>query len=402
MNVNWNQFYVGTQSLEGQAFKAWKAGVEWTVEQAETGVELPKYDKIDVYDFGLTPEGDTLTLEDIKKLPKEENTIYQFYNGKFMEEIDERIGNKFAPDADQREWVVRAKKEQEERNANFLNCVRKLTPEECAETSAIASRYQQDSENVLNHSFINHTCDLQTLFDKYAIGYAKYLNNDIESAYDDVLYLGFEDEEKYHNIVKENLKAAVSHMLNYFMLGKETEEDIDTASGQLADGVIKYAHQVSTGDRSLAHLDAKVTIKGVDTQYQDILGIQNILYQLNKQGINNDAYCYNGIKSNYDTSGMEELGKKTLEVRKYCKYQLSEEVGNMVLDVYQQRTKKLIEKNHIEFMKSFYDKINQAIKEKLKRTGNYSNAGFEAVKKSYQYAGSEFEQAYNKFAEQEI
>ena len=34
----------------------------------------------------------------------------------------------------------------------------------------------------------------------------------------------------------------------------------------------------------------------------------------------------------------------------------------------------------------------------MQRTGNYSNAGFEELKKVYQYEGSNFEQAYNKYA----
>lgn len=404
MNVNWNQFYVGTQAIEakGQPFKVWKAGVEWIAEPVESEVELPKYDKIAVYDFGLTPEGDTITLEDLKKLSKEENTIYQFSGGKLTEEINKRIGNKFDVDADQREWVVRTKKEAEERYIDASNGMRALTQEERIEMSRIALRYCQDKDNVLNHSFVNDAFDLDKVFDKSAVGYAKYLNNDIESAYDDVLFRGFEDEEKYWDIVKEKLNSAVSHMLNYFMLGKETEEDIDNVSGQLADAVIKYAHQVANGDRDLNNLDANVTINGIDIQYRDILYIQNALYQLNKQGINNEAFSYAGLSCNYDTSGMEELGKKTLAVKKLCKYDLSEEVGNMVLNVYEKRTQNVIDQNHIEYMKTTYAHINQAIKEKLQRTGNHSNAGFDDLKKVYQYEGSIFEQAYNKYAMIEV
>lgn len=400
MNVNWNQFYVGTRAIEEKEmpFKVWKAGVEVVAETTKSEVELPQYDKVAVYDFGLTPEGDTVTFEELKNIPHEENTIYQFSGGKFMEEINQRIGNKFAADADQREWVVRTKQEVEERNEKSSDCVQVLTEKERRELDQIAARYAYDQDNVLNHSFVNDAFDLDKLFDKFAVGYAKYLNNNIESAYDDVKFRGFEDEEKYRDIVKKEMRSAVGHMLNYFMFGEETEEDIDRVSGQLADGAIKYAHQVADGDRNLNHLDAKVTINGLDVQYCDLLYIQNALYEQNKQGINGKAFDYCGLGNNYDTSGMEELGKKTWEVKKMCKYDLSEELGNMILHVYEKRTENIIDKNHIDFMKTFYSHINQSIKGKMQRTGNYSNAGFEELKKVYQYEGSNFEQAYNKYA----
>lgn len=407
MNVNWSQFYVGTQAIapKKELPKKWKAGVEVIPEPVKSDVKLPNYDKVVAYDFGLTPEGDSITFADLKNVPHEENAIYQFSGGKFADEINARIGNKFAADADQREWVVRTKKEAEERNKAGFDGVHFLTHEEIYALNAIEMRYSDDKDNVLNHSFVNDAFDLDKIFDKTAVGYAKYLNHDIQSAYDDEVFWGFEDEEKYRNMVKEKLKSSVSHMLNYFMLGKEKEEDIDRVSGQLADGVIKYAHQVANGDRSLENLDAKVTINGIDIQYRDILHIQNALYELNKQGTNdglfenNRDFYYSGLGCNYDnTTAFEQLGKKTWEVKKLCKYDLPEEVGNLVLRVYKKRTENLIEQHHVSAMKRWYAEINQTIKAKLERTGNYSNAEFEELKKVYQYKGSIYEKAYNSYA----
>lgn len=400
MNINWSQFYVGTEKIEREEFKSWKGGKEYTRER-NNDVQLPKYDKTVVYDFGLTPEGDSITFEDLKELRMEENTILEIRNGKAIREImKQRIGNKFAEDADQREWVINHKMSAATRISPEI---RAMTEEERVQFYYDHLPYRNDSDNVLNHSFVNNGFDLDKLFQKASIGYAKYLNQEVESEYDDEIYIGFENEKKYRSVVKDELKEAVARMMNYFMMGTESQEDIDRVSGELADGVIKYAHQVAKGDRNIENLDAKLTINGVELQYKDLLQIQSTLYELNRQGTGDNEFEYDALSKNYDTiTGLEKLGQKTYQVRRMCQNQLPDEVGKMVLETYEKRTDNTIKKYHTSMMLHFYNEINISIKEKLKRTGNYSNTGLEEYMKYYQYEGSEFEQAYKKYAEKPI
>lgn len=255
--------------------------------------------------------------------------------------------------------------------------------------------FGDDDKNILNHSFINGGFGYDEDVKKYASGYAKYLNNELETEYDDEIFYNLHDEELYHKEVSGKMYQYASNVLSYFMMGSETEADKIKLSDQLADAVIFYAKNLANGEVNPENVDTKLNIGEFEVSYEELKNIQSTLQKINECGVRavhsdvEESLDYLGLGSNYDTVAYAQLGLRTSQVN-YFSNGLSEDASNLVKKTWNARLTNTIAEKYIKPMKQ----TSEILKEHYNSIGNYYKAGSLNVS----YEGSKFQKVYNMFA----
>jgi len=275
-----------------------------------------------------------------------------------------------------------------------------LTPEMRAEVYAKVFEdtqiYGDDNNNILNHSFVNRGFNYDKEFEKYSLGYAKYLNKELQTEYDDTIFYNLHDEDLYHKEVSQKMYGYASNVLSYFMMGNETEEDVRDLSNQLADAVITYAKNIANGNADVNSVDTKLKIWEAEISYNELHKIQENLEKINEVGVravynNNGGWKldYTALGTNYDTVAFAQLGLRTSQVN-YFAQDLSDEAAKLVKDTWNQRVDNTIEEKYVKPMKQGAE----IVKEHFNSIGNYYKAG--SVHSNYE--GSKLEKVYNMFS----
>ena len=275
-----------------------------------------------------------------------------------------------------------------------------LTPEMRAEVYANVFKQEQlygdDNKSILNHSFVNEGFEYNKDFEKYAMGYAKYLNKDIETEYDNDIFYNLHDEELYHKEVSQKMYGYASNVLSYFMMGAETEEDKKNLSNQLADAVIAYSKNIANGNTNINDISTKLQIGDTEIEYSELQKIQESLQKINETGVrpvhNNNGdnkLDYTALGTNYDTVAYAQLGLRTAQVNNFAKG-LSEEASNLVINTWNKRVDNTIDEKYIKVMKQ----TTEILKEHFNFNGEYYKAG----SLHSNYDGSKFQKVYDMFA----
>lgn len=267
-------------------------------------------------------------------------------------------------------------------------------------TGPISPIFTDDKRTFLHHSFATNGSALRKDFNKAASEYLKYLQGEEPD--------NEEDGQIYQNKAKETMKFAAAEILSYFMLGQETEEDVETLAGQLGKAAVEFGKNMALGDKNISHIETNLDINGISMKYTQLLGIQQTLAKYNEQGVRDGfgmggKYNYSALGTNYDVTGYEQLGTMAAKVKKELDGFLPKEMADMAQGVFQKRMDNLIDDNRgeeaIERAKAGYLKGAQLL---AKAVGNYRV--YESVKNYvndphsydyFRYKGSMFESAFN-------
>lgn len=276
-----------------------------------------------------------------------------------------------------------------------------LTPEMRAEVLQKAMRemelFGDDERNLLNHSFVNEGFSYEKDFEKAAYGYAKYLNQEMETAYDEDIFYNLQDEELYREEVSRKMYGYASNVLSYFRMGAETEEEKMSLSNQLADAAIQYAKNLAVGKLNIDALDTKLKIGDAEICYSELHKIQETLQNINETGVravhssdSESRLNYLGLGSNYDTVAYAQLGLRTAQVNYFAETELSKDAAMIVKNVWAERTEQTIEEKYVKPLRQ----MNEVLKEHFTSLGDYYKAG----SLQSNYAGSKLEKVYEMFA----
>ena len=380
MNIDCSKYYVGTMSLSANKKIAYQNGEKIENKQEEEG-------KVVAYDFS----------QDAGKLNIDSKEDFS----QIMRDIREQHGDGVMVSISGL-------------GLNFLNIDKRtldpststrtiegeeLTPDMRAEVYANVFKQEQlygdDTKNILNHSFVNEGFKHTEDFEKYAMGYAKYLNKELKTDYDNDIFYNLHDENLYHEEVSQKMYGYASNILSYFMMGAETEEDKKNLSNQLADAVISYSKNIANGNTNINDISTKLKIGNTEIEYSELQKIQENLQKINETGIrpvhNNNGdnkLDYTGLGTNYDTVAYAQLGLRTAQVN-YFANGLSEDVSKLVRDTWNKRVDNTIEEKYIKTMKQ--------TAEILKEHFNYKGDYYKAASLHSNYTGTKFEKVYDMF-----
>ena len=382
MNIDCSKYYVGTVDLSANKKVAYKNGEKIEDKQNTEGTVV-------AYDFSKDTEKINIdSKEDFSQIMRD---IREQHGDGVMVSIS-GLGlnflniNKQTLDPSKSTRSIEAKE---------------LTPDMRAEVYANVFRQEQlygdDDKNILNHSFVNEGFEYNKDFEKYAMGYAKYLNKDLKTEYDNDVFYNLHDEELYHDEVSQKMYGYASNILSYLMMGNETEEDKKNLSNQLADAVIAYSKNVANGNTDINDISTKLKIGDTEIGYSELQKIQENLQKINETGIrpvhNNNGdnkLDYTGLGTNYDTVAYAQLGLRTAQVNHFAS-ELSEEASKLVKDTWNKRVGNTIEEKYTKVMKQ----TTEILKEHFNYMGDYYKAG----SLHSNYTGSKFQKVYDMFSE---
>ncbi len=353
MISDFSQYYVGTRDVTPYTgVSAWKGNQKIVDDTLGLAAE-----KIVSYDFSNAEE---LTKEDMDSLAN-----YYADQGVIVE-ITGTARSKTSLFGE--DWQIELKRQVKEmtEKAKLIEIASEHVIDLVANghVSGSSFDYQDVEEKVLNHSFSTKNFTMSKEFDKYAIGYAKYLNSSVESPYDNVFFYGFENEDFYRNYIAKEFRGAANQILSYFSSEPfiyeqdESQSLIDILSKQLADSSIEYAKRVAQGDTDLNNLTSILNIYGAEISYSQLMSAQSMLQQLNDSGLAMANWSpglfpekfsgdvrrenYGGLENTWDCAFYANMGLKTAMMTAYCDSSLPSSFADLVKNTYYNREKNVL------------------------------------------------------------
>ncbi len=401
MNTDYNQYYTGINSLTIYDYQkeAYRNGQKIDQEEKENEKNAKvKYD-LEQKDIDIKLSSIINTSEEIRKIGRGEDVLLEISD----ESIEKYLGSYYLEGKSQLvELAAKQRLNMEERNKEFASAIREFTDEERQALLQVNKLYQDDGKNILNHSFVNEANDFNKDFEKAACGYAKYLNPEIKTNYDEDVFYNCQDESLYKKELKSNLSEYADNILSYFTMGNVTQAEKIQLKSQLADAAIEYANNIAAGNWKVEDVKAKITIVGVDFTYGELVKTQEMLQKVNEAGVsqignNNDTKDYFGLSSNYDTVAFAQLGLRTSQVNYFSNNFLSKKAGELVKRVWNDRTQNTIQQKYTDFMKETAKAMSNLVKENIRNNGNYSSSFLEVWKTGDAFSGSKLKETYDLF-----
>lgn len=398
--IHGSQFYQGAKVSEAPKETVYQAGESYETDKYP-GAEFGNIINIK-YDLAAKDADGNYILQDLdeEELDTVMNLIQEDYKARFGEaykmvfvqfantdkvlsaEANERMKEKCAE-------MVKKGRDTEAPNTYIKIEEALWTPGERHEYDI--SRF--DDKNELRHSFASDKFQFDKEFDKYAVGYAKYLNKNIDSAYDDVVFRGFESDEAYKKQLIKETRNDVDQILSYFYLNNASFQERDTIREQFADAIVEYAHQIAEGDRDISHVKSKITINGSAISVEDLFTAQKILKGLNDTGImgfrqdEHPEYWLECGENLYQSATYAQLGIKKSEMKWACDKFLSKDAAEMVKKVYEDRERVTIysQTSPNEAQRrthEMFSKLDYSSKENLEKS-------YQATQKQWDYLRSQ-------------
>lgn len=213
---------------------------------------------------------------------------------------------------------------------------------------------------------------------------------------------GWKEWRQYRKeAIARELGSYASMVATYFNVGEAGEKitekvnkEAKALSYQMADAILEYSERVQNGDEDFNHVEAKLTICGVDMTFGQLKQLQDKLYEMNEA-------------SNVSYTAYEEMGRQTAGIRKFCKGFLPKDAVDMVMNTYEKRAentmKDAIEIDEEEAMLRYKMKLEITKFIAVKSGNNWMH--MQALKEGPycpKYKGSPMEATYKKYASMEL